>query len=211
MPLHTNYTPPGMQWTNLAPGVNQLAPDPNYAMPAPDYVREDPVSLASRTNQFMTGQAQAPYLANLPQYADLTEARSGVLSDQMAGRVPQDVINQILQQGAERGIVTGSPGGPGANAAFLRSLGLTSLDMQQRGMQGFSQAIADTPVPELFNPASLYVPERAAFQEFQTAQGRNPFASAASPGPTAPERRTMFDPYAFMAQQDDMRRLLGRG
>jgi len=181
--------PPGMLQYQYepAPGLKTTVtkPDPNYAMPAPGYVREDPQALAGRTNQFMTGQAVAPYAANLPNYQNLVNQRSAVVGQQMQGQLPQDVINQILQQGAERGIATGSPGGAGSNAAFLRALGLNSLSMQQSGMQNFSKGFEDTPVPQLMNPSSLYVPERAAFQEYQAAEGRNPFASGASPGPTS--------------------------
>jgi hypothetical protein len=49
------------------------------------------------------------------------------LAERSRGQLPMDVITQLLQQAAERGISTGAPGGPNANAAYLRALGLTSL------------------------------------------------------------------------------------
>jgi hypothetical protein len=146
----------------------QYAKNPPAA--PPQHLTEDPFSLSKRTNEFMTEQALAPYLANLPGFAGMQQQRSATLAQQMAGEVPTDVVNQILQQAAERGISTGMPGSGNSNSAFLRALGLTSMGLQQQGMAGFSQAMADTPVPELLNPASITVPERFASQEEQAYQ-----------------------------------------
>jgi hypothetical protein len=126
--------------------------------------------LASGVNQFMTGQAAAPYIANLPGYQAMTGQQSQNILSQLKGEVPQDVINQVLQQAAERGIATGTAGGPNANAAYMKMLGLTSLGLQQQGAQNLTQAIANTPVPELFNPMSLYVPEKLAGLSLGAAQ-----------------------------------------
>ena len=103
--------------------------------------------LADSANKFMTGQAIAPYLANLPNYANMVGSRTENITQQLKGQLPQDVINQIGQQAAERGVSSGSPGSPNANSAYLRALGLNSLQMQQQGNQNLSGAIADTPVP----------------------------------------------------------------
>lgn len=126
--------------------------------------------MASGVNSFMSGQALAPYLANLPNYANMVGQRSENITQQLSGELPQDVLNQIMQQGAERGISTGAAGSQNANSAMLRALGLNSLQMQQQGSAGLSQAIADTPVPELWNPMSLYVPQTLAREEAQYAQ-----------------------------------------
>jgi hypothetical protein len=118
----------------------------------------------------MTGQAVAPYLANLPNYANMVGQRSENIGQQLEGELPQDVLNQIMQQGAERGIMTGASGSNNANSAMLRALGLNSLQMQQQGSQGLTQAIADTPVPEIWNPMSLYVPTVLGQQELDAAR-----------------------------------------
>jgi len=62
-----------------------------------------------------------------------TPGFEGVLSN-LSGQLPQDVVNQIAQRSAERGISSGgAPDSPNLNAAYLRSLGLTSLDQQKTG------------------------------------------------------------------------------
>jgi hypothetical protein len=113
----------------------------------------------------MTSQALQPYAANLPGYANMVGQRSENTSQMLRGELPQDVINQISQQSAERGVGGGQAGGPNSNAAYLRALGLNSLDVMGQGSQQLSQSIADTPVPELWNPASLWVPTVLGQQE----------------------------------------------
>lgn len=126
--------------------------------------------LAARTNKFMTGEAKAPFVSNLPDYENMVAQRSKNIGAELKGEVPQDVISQILQQAAERGIMTGSPGSPNSNSAMLRGLGLTSLGMQQQGSADLSRSVADTPVPQLFYPQSLFVPQTLAAQELAAAQ-----------------------------------------
>lgn len=173
--------PAGMTWNQNAAGGWNAVLDPAQA---PAHISADPQQLAADTNLFMTGQARQPFEMNLPGYSDLISRRSDVTGDLLSGQVPQDVVNQIMQASAERGVVTGMPGSPAVNASYLRNLGLTSMGLQQQGMANLSQGIADTPVPELFNPASLYVPERAAFQELMAAQGGNPWTPPEEPRPT---------------------------
>lgn len=126
--------------------------------------------LANQANRFMAQQAQIPYQFGLPGYSGLLQQRSKNVGGLLRGEVPPDVLQQIQQAGAERGVATGSPGSPNANAAWLRALGLTSLGLQQEGSKQLSQSLADVPVPELWNPMALYVPERTASTELQVAR-----------------------------------------
>jgi hypothetical protein len=96
--------------------------------------------------------------------------RSSNTTAELGGQLPQDVVNQIAQQAAERGVSGGAPASPNASAAYLRALGLNSLQMTQQGSQNLSQGIADTPVPELWNPMSLFVPQQLAQQEQSAAR-----------------------------------------
>lgn len=151
------------QWAHY--GGNQGAASPTIS--AAGVVPYGDISAA--TNQFMTGQAQMPYLANLPNYAEMLGQQTGNTLSQLKGEVPQDVVTQLQQRGAERGVATGSPGSPNSNAAYLRALGLTSLDIQKQGAANLHQNIADTPVSPLWNPASLFVPEHMAGLELGAA------------------------------------------
>lgn len=120
---------------------------------------------AAAINKFMNGQALQSYNSNLPGYANAVGQRSENTASMLKGELPQDVINQIAQNSAERGVGGGQSGGPNSNAAYLRALGLNSLDMMGAGSKELSQSISDTPVPELWNPASLWVPTVLGQQE----------------------------------------------
>lgn len=126
--------------------------------------------MASGVNSFMAGQAQGQYLQNLPNYAGMVGQRSQNTMSELQGQLPPDVIQQIAQQAAERGISGGTPGSPNSGAAYLRALGLNSLQLTQTGSQNLGQSIADTPTAEIWNPLSLYTPQVLAQQEQSAAQ-----------------------------------------
>lgn len=138
---------------------NNPASSPSTVSPRAGIPGDNYKGLAGDINQFMTGQAIAPYLANLPNYANNVGQFSQNTTSQLKGQLPQDVITQIGQAAAERGIANGLGGGGNNNAAYLRALGLNSNQMMQQGAANLHQGIADTPVPQLFNPASLIGPQ----------------------------------------------------
>lgn len=76
----------------------------------------------------------------LGQLAPLSQQSLPVISSEISGQLPSDVQAQLNQQAAERGVSTGTTGSPNAGAAYLRALGLNSLQMQQLGQQNLSQA-----------------------------------------------------------------------
>jgi hypothetical protein len=127
--------------------------------------------LAATINPFMTQQAALPYQTNLPGYQANISQRGTNVGSMLQGEVPIDVQRQMIQSTGERGVATGQPGSPNTNAAWLRALGLTSLGLQQQASQQLGESIAQTPVPEIWNPMSLYVPERLARLEQDIAQG----------------------------------------
>jgi hypothetical protein len=113
--------------------------------------------LTGQLNQFTAGQAALPYQLNLPNYSAMTGASSGNILSKLQGQIPADVAAQISQMAAERGVSTGSIGSPNANTALLRSLGLTSLDLQNQGEQQLTSAVGRTPTGYQFNPAQFLV------------------------------------------------------
>lgn len=112
-------------------------------------------TLAGQTNAFNTQQALAPYIANLPGYQDMVAQSSKNIGGLLQGQIPADVMALLAQSSAERGAASGMPDAPASNAAYLRSLGLTSLGLEQQGEQNLTQAIQRTPVPQLFNTAQF--------------------------------------------------------
>lgn len=135
-------------------------------------------SLGQQANQFTQGALTGAYQAGLPGYQNLISAASGNIASNLAGQIPADVQAQLARQAAERGVASGAPGSPNSNAALMRALGLTSLDLQNLGQTQLTQAINRTPIAQQFNPAQFYVTPG----EQQAAQfGANLYAAAPIP------------------------------
>jgi len=148
-------------------------------------------STAASLNTFNQGQLLGQYNMAIPNYAALTQTASGNAMQDLEGKVPQDVISQLLQGAAERGITGGSPASPNANAAYLRALGLTSLGQQATGMQDLHQLSADAPIAKPFDPASMFVtPE----QEQEAQMAANLYASAPVPAAAAQNAEALATP-----------------
>jgi hypothetical protein len=92
----------------------------------------------------------------LPGYSGDLSSIGGNISSETAGKLPADVIQQIQQQAAERGVATGSPGSDNSNAALLRAMGLTSLQLTQQGQQDFSSILGSLPGYNLSQNPGLY-------------------------------------------------------
>lgn len=135
-------------------------------------------NLAASSNSFNQAQALQNLEAAVPGFGKLQEKSSANIAEQLAGEVPDDVVNGILTSAAERGILTGSPGSPNANAAYLRALGLTSLGQQEAGQRNLSASVARAPQVPLFNLSSMMTTPG----EVQDADlTRNIYASAPVP------------------------------
>lgn len=134
--------------------------------------------LAGSTNQFNQSQLLGQYNAALPGFSNLVNQASGNIQSNLAGQVPQDVQNAIAIKAAERGISTGV-GSPNSNAALLRALGLTSLDLQNLGNTQLTQAIQRSPVAAPFDISRFFFSPQ---EQFQAQQGANIYSAAPQPG-----------------------------
>lgn len=77
----------------------------------------------------------------LPGYDTSLANIGNTIGAETRGELPADVIRQIQQQAAERGISTGTAGSQNNNAGYLRALGLNSLDMTNLGQANFGRAL----------------------------------------------------------------------
>lgn len=140
------------------------------------------LQLLSSLDTAQQGQLLSQYNMAIPNYGQLTQTASGNTQQELNGQVPQDVINQLAQQGAERGVSTGMPGSANSNAAYLRALGLNSEQQTQTGMGNLATMTQTAPVAPLFNPGSFLVnPE----QEQQAASAQALYNAAPIPAAAA--------------------------
>lgn len=122
----------------------------------------------------------------LPGYLSSLSSIGGNIASETSGQLPDDVIRQITQSAAERGVATGSPGSENSNAAMLRALGLTSLDLTQRGQSNLESILPKLPGAAISqNPA--YFPTSG--QASEVDQGNAIYRSA--PDPAAASRAAM--------------------
>lgn len=143
--------------------------------------------LAGSVNAFNQAQAPLGLQANLPGYQGMIGQSSRNIAANLAGQVPQDVVNQIAQQAAERGTATGlGTNAPNSNAALLRALGLSSLGQTQLGEQQLTAAIGRTPQGPVFDPSKFFV---TPDQEQQAQAAADLYKSAPIPSAAAAEAR----------------------
>lgn len=99
--------------------------------------------------------------AQLPGYMTSMANIGNKIARETAGEVPSDVINLLQQQGAERNSVTGA----GSNAAYLRSLGLTSLGLMDQGQKDLESILPATPGYNLSQNAEFQTSAPLAYEK----------------------------------------------
>lgn len=122
------------------------SPSP-YGAGAYGAIPQLPAYTTDTTSQLGTN-VQAQMLQNLPGYAAMSAADSSNIAGNLAGTVSPDVIAQMQQGAAERGISTGTQGSASNNAAYLKALGLTSMQLQQLGSTQLTAAMGRTPIQQ---------------------------------------------------------------
>jgi hypothetical protein len=124
-------------------------------------------------NEYGAAGVNVPAI-NAQSASNITSLQHGIL--------PPDVVNQMLQQAAERGVSTGAPGSPNANAAYLAAIGKTSLDLETMGEQEASQLFSRTPVAPGVRPESMFISPDAVQQAAMAASlyGSAPVPAAAA-------------------------------
>lgn len=154
--------PAAPSWYGARPAVSQTRTpsEPNLpvaAVPTPATIGEL-TGLASNINAIERAGTKAAQEARIPGGPALEAKSSGVIGQELAGQVPEDVMRLLQQQGAE-----GAPGtGIDPQAAYLRALGVTSLGQIQAGQQNLSAALARNPPAPTFDPTTqLLTPGQA--------------------------------------------------
>lgn len=95
--------------------------------------------------------------ARIPGGQGLESLSSANISQALSGQIDPSVLSNLGQQAAQRGVVTGSPTGPSTNAAYLKSLGLTSYDLMNQGQNWLTQAVGRNPAAPLVNAANFAI------------------------------------------------------
>lgn len=140
--------------------------------------------LGSGVNPFMQSQLQANYNAAIPNYSGLAAQSSANIGSELAGELPQGVLDEILQSSAERGILTGTPGSANVNAAMVKQLLGSSLDLTKLGESELTGAVGRSPITQPFDISKMFVsPE----MQQEAGMAASLYASAPDPAAAAQE------------------------
>jgi len=125
---------PELEYTPLQESVNQ-----SYDINRASFPRLK--KLARRTNDLIQDETFDLY-RGLDANFDATQAAEGQNNyDLTRGIIPQDVNDAIFRNNAGKFVGIGTPGTGLQSKATARDLGLTSLDLMQRGQQGNNNSI----------------------------------------------------------------------
>lgn len=117
--------------------------------------------------------------SQLPGYSTDIAGIGANVGSEIQGKLPQDVIDQLTNEAAARGVANGT--GAGAmNLDLLKTLGLNSLQLTQMGQQGLNTQLGQLPGAALYQNPNFY-PGSA---ETLAAEQQNNL-NAAAPNPTA--------------------------
>ena len=149
-PDYSQYLPAAHPagWTGPY-GAAYNVPDPRWAAEMARVYNEQALPFLMNTandyNQFNYDQRMGQVMG--------TPGFSGVQSN-LAGMVPNDVLRELQLGAAQRGVAGGfipDLDNPNTNAAYLRALGLTSLDQQKLGQQQLNALLSQFQQAAPFN------------------------------------------------------------
>lgn len=96
----------------------------------------------------------------------------------ISGEIAPDVRNMLAQQAAERGVAIGSYGGGADQSGLLRALGLTSMELTNKGIGQYGEAFRSVPA---VTPGELFItPTAQAQMNLQQQLQANQLASEAT-------------------------------
>jgi len=124
------------QIKNMIAGINPSISDVTSQAAAaaatlnnPEKIGAQASKMASLLNQKYIDQFDAA----MPGYKQNMEKANEITSNYLAGKIPQDVVDQVFRNSAAKGFATGLYGGGLGRNMVARDLGLTSLQLQSAG------------------------------------------------------------------------------
>lgn len=161
--IHSGYWNPSDHPDTLNNGVGAALPAGGYT-PGKDTTafnlgNSDQIKgISDLINSINLKAQQAANENRIPGAVDLEKKSSANIGSELAGQVPKDVMELLQQQAAERGVGSGvGADSPNANSAYLKALGLTSIERQKSGQADLSAADARNPGAPLFDASSQLV------------------------------------------------------
>lgn len=129
--------------------------------------------------------AIAGNVANLPQLGTLVrginpqyQTQQDIIGEELAGTVPSDVVSQLRQQAAERGLAIGAPGSDNVLSNYLTRFLGTSYGIQRQGMSEANTLGQLT--AEMMRPYMVTAEDQQAAEAMQSIYNAAPVPSEAA-------------------------------
>lgn len=138
--------------------------------------------LAGDVNSFNQDQMLAMLRKAIPGYDQQVGKVNDIINSELSGEIPKDIQDAIARSGASKALSGGYAGSGMGRNLVARDLGLTSLDLTQKGIDSASKWIQQSAalmMPGQFNVASMFVSPTQQFDatfQNQTAQFQRDWA-----------------------------------
>lgn len=110
---------------------------------------------ATATNKYNQSEMDRLLNQSIPGWSDIQAKRAGAASSFLSGSLPPDVEAAVRRSSAARALEGGYGGSPAARNLEARDLGLTSLDLINRGAGLTSDIVGSTPMARMIGSNDL--------------------------------------------------------
>lgn len=112
-------------------------------------------AIASKQNTFDQQEMERMLEQSIPGYKGIQASRSGAAASFLKGDIPDDVRAQVFRKGAAKSLGGGYGGSDASRNLTARDLGLTSLDLIDKGQRYSQSIIGGTPMARLSTTSEL--------------------------------------------------------
>jgi hypothetical protein len=116
--------------------------------------------LVGKANLFSEQQITDMLNRSIPGYSAMSGKAASNISSELSGEIPQDVQDAIQNNAAAKALGGGFSGGGMHGNLVARDLGLTSLDLTQKGLNSFeswTKTAASLYEPSMMSVSSMFV------------------------------------------------------
>lgn len=144
------------------PQFNQISADTEEANTIADNLRQLPAAseYTRALNKENQSQMDQQFAHLIPGFSDMTGRISQNIQNQLEGKLPADVIDQINRSTVAKSVEGGYAGSQFGKNLTARDLGLNSLQLAQQGLTNAQQWIANTRMNRtapLVSPSSMFL------------------------------------------------------
>lgn len=112
-------------------------------------------NIARQQNTFDQQEMERMLEESIPGYKGIQATRAGNAASFLKGDIPDDVRAQVFRRGAAKAVGGGYGGSDASRNLTARDLGLTSLDLMDRGQRYSQSIIGGTPMARLSTASEL--------------------------------------------------------